>query len=83
MKLSTIKSYYCNFALCRRNTVNKGMLPCLQGKSHLCISRKGNPAAQSNFLIHVCGWERFIYSQGSVYCTYFLQQNRLTDRVNI
>ncbi len=48
-------------------------------KFHLCISFLGIARPQPQFQ-HSCVWERFILSQDR--STYFLQQNRQTDREN-
>ncbi len=53
----------------------------LQRKSHLCICFLGIARLQPRFP-HSCVCERFIIVPGSVY-TYFLQQNRQTDRGNM
>jgi hypothetical protein len=52
----------------------------LQRKSHLCIPFLGIARPQPQFQ-HSCACERFIKSQDR--STYFLQQNRETDRGNI
>ncbi len=52
----------------------------LQRKSHLCIPFLGIARPQPQFP-HSCVCERFIQSQDR--STYFLQQNRQTDRGNI
>ncbi len=56
------------------------LLLTLQRKSHLCIPFLGISQPQPQFL-HSCVCERFVQSQDR--STYFLQQNRQTDRGNI
>ncbi len=69
---------------CRRTQVssllNSLFESSLQGKSHLCIPFLGIARPQPQFP-HSCVCERFIYSQDR--STYYLQQNRQTNRGNM